>query len=254
MMLLLVLFVTVLLVRPSLVVLSLAAVNATAERVLAQIVPVHRVRRGPAAVHRVRSRSVVAQSAVIVVVAAVVLVVVVVVAARLPSGSVSVQRLRAAEQTLLALAAVRLLLLVAAVVVVGRRRTYASVVTPVGVLAVPAAAGVVLVVVVFVVVVVAAPRALARRRRVPFLPVLLTIARVRRLAAAVSRELAHQPTERLAERFLPLIPFVVVRCLQIRNVSIHFLLSFSVDSVKTVDFVVLGFYYFFFTRSGSGYF
>lgn len=188
------------------IVFLLAAVNAATERVFAQIVSMHA--RRPA-VHRVlvsaawrRFRIVVAVIQVVVVVVVVIVVVVVVAAvvlvlvlvtvvvpARLvtvavfgrPSGPVSVQRLRAAEQPLLAavpptVVVVVIVVAIAVEVVVGGHAS----VTPVGVT----------VVVVAVVVLVLVPAFGAPAISFQFFPVLLPIG-VRLVAAAAARELAH---------------------------------------------------------------
>jgi len=94
-----------------------------------------------------------------------------------PCGSVSVQRLRAAEQSLVAVG----------------DWSDAAVVTPVGVFAV--------VTVVAVVAAVGVP-SLGRFR---FLTVFILPIGVRLTAVPAARELAHQPPERFAERFLPLL-------------------------------------------------
>lgn len=169
--------------RGDAVVFLLATENAAAERVFAQVVTLY-----AAAVHRVRfgrggSRFVV---------------VVVVVVARFPgpSASVSVQRLRAAKQ-----AAVLLLLIV---------RPNATVVTPVGVVFVvvifAAAVVVFLRRVLVVVLVVPVTTTIRDRRGFRFFPVVfLAVAAAAGLVRPTAREFAHQPPERLAERFLTLL-------------------------------------------------
>lgn len=174
------------------VVLPLAAVNASAERVFAQVVFVHAAAavahhgRPTAAVHRVVGRFF---RAVIVVPGRRLVVVG-------PSGSVSVQRLRAAEQPLM--------------VAVGGGRPDAPVVTPVGVLVVAAVVAIVVLVVPVIVIVTAAVGRVPALRRFRFFPVFLPVG-VRLVAAPVvsAREFAHQPPERFAERFLPLLRFAV---------------------------------------------
>lgn len=174
--------------RGDAVVFLLATENAAAERVFAQVVTLY-----AAAVHRVRfgrcgSRFVV---------------VVVVVVARFPgpSASVSVQRLRAAKQP-----AVLLLLIIG---------PNATVVTPVGVVFVvvifAAAAVVFLRRVLVIVLVVPVTTTIRDRRGFRFFPVVfLAVAAAAGLVRPTAREFAHQPPERLAERFLTLLLLLFV--------------------------------------------
>lgn len=196
-----------------------------------------------AAVHRGRSVHTIVVKVVVVivrvVVAMIVAVVVVTLFAIVPRRSVSVQRLRAAEQPFALVT-----------VVVDGGWPHATVVTPVGVLVIVLAIAVVVivvvvtpvpVVVVFVIVGPTPPIDGRRRRRFRFLPVLLP-ARVRRrfaAAAAATGELAHQTPERFAERFLPFL-FAVTGAAVRGHPRIHRRRWFRREPRLLVHFLVAG--------------